>query len=130
MFGLFGRKSKVSVLPYLKKLHFLPVRYRIRFKICLLVFKCINNVAPNYLKDLISLREIRRRSSRLDDDFFMLKVPPRPNFSRSEGAFSYIGPKLWNELPIQLRSLNSVEIFKKSLKSYFYNLAFEDVADI
>ena len=130
VFGLFGRKSKVSVVPYLKKLHFLPVRYRIRFKICLLVFKCINNVAPNYLKDLINLREIRRRSSRLDDDFFILKVPARPNFSRCEGAFSYVGPKLWNELPIQLRSLNSVDVFKKSLKSYLYNLAFEGVADI
>ena len=108
----------------------LCTRYRIRFKICLLVFKCINNVAPNYLKDLINLREIRRRSSRLDDDFFILKVPARPNFSRCEGAFSYVGPKLWNELPIQLRSLNSVNVFKKSLKSYLYNLAFEGVADI
>ena len=31
---------------YLKKLHFLPVRYRIKFKIALLVFKCLNNLAP------------------------------------------------------------------------------------
>ena len=127
---LYGRKSKEPVLPYLKKLHFLPVRYRIRYKICLLVFKCINNIAPNYLRDLISLRETRRRSSRLDDDFFLLKVPSRPNFSRSEGAFSFAGPKLWNELPRKLRSLNSVDVFKKSLKCHFFNLAFEDVVDI
>ena len=79
-------------MPLLKKLHFLPIRQRISFKICLLVSKCINNIAPNYLKDMLKLREQKRRSSRLDDDYFRLKVPPRPNFSRSEGAFSYIGP--------------------------------------
>ena len=130
IFGFYGRKSRESVLPYLKKLHFLPVRYRIRYKICLLVFKCINNIAPNYLKDLISLRETRRRSSRLDDDFFLLRVPSRPNFSRSEGAFSFIGPKLWNGLPRELRSLSSVDVFKKSLKCHFFNIAFEGVVDV
>ena len=130
IFGLYGRKSRESVLPYLKKLHFLPVRFRIRYKICLLVFKCINNIAPNYLKDLLSLRETRRRSSRLDDDFFLLRVPSRPNFSRSEGAFSFIGPKLWNGLPRELRSLSSVDVFKKSLKCHFFNIAFEGVVDV
>ena len=76
------------------------------------------------------MREPKRRSSRLDDDFFMLKVPHRPNFSRSEGAFSYVGPKLWNELPFSLRSLDNIDIFKKSLKSHLFNIAFEDVVDI
>ena len=93
IYGLYGNKWREPILPYLKKLHFLAIRYRISFKICLLVFKCLNNIAPNYLKDMVKLREQRRRSSRLDDDFFRLKVPPRPNLSRSEGAFSYIGPK-------------------------------------
>lgn len=26
------------------------------------------------------------------------KVPSQPNFSRSEVAFSYVGPKFWNDL--------------------------------
>ena len=94
------------------------------------MFKCVNNVAPSYLKDLIFLREIRRRSSRLDDDFFLLKVPNRPNFSKSEGAFSYVGPKMWNELPIYIRSLDNIDAFKKALKTFYYNIAFENVCDI
>ena len=130
IYGLYGTKRRETILPYLKKLHFLPIRQRISFKICLLVFKCINNIAPNYLKDMLKLREQRRRSSRLDDDYFRLKVPPRPNFSRSEGAFSYIGPKLWNDLPKSLRSLNSIEVFKKSLKAHFFSIAFENVPDL
>ncbi len=117
-------------MPYLKLLHFLPVRFRIKFKISLLVFKCINTLAPGYLKDLIFLRKTRRRSSRLDDDFFLLSIPPRPNFSKSEGAFSYIGPKTWNELPIGIRSLNCICAFKKALKSHYFSIVFENVADV
>ena len=79
---------------------------------------------------MLKLREQRRRSSRLDDDFFRLKVPSRPNLSRSEGAFSYIGPKLWNELPKSLRSLNCIEVFKRSLKAYYFNIAFDGVPDL
>ena len=65
----------------------------------------------------------------MDDDFFLLKIPHRPNFIRSKGAFSYIGPKLWNALPFDLTSLNTLDAFKKSSKSYFFNIAFENVVD-
>ena len=33
-------KDHQHITPYLKTLHFLPVRYRILYKICLIVFKC------------------------------------------------------------------------------------------
>ena len=120
---------KESITPYLKKLHFLPIRFRIKFKLALLVFKCINNLAPDYLKSLINLRGIRRRISRLDDDFFLLKIPPKSNFSRSEAAFSYCGPKIWNELPFSIRSLSSIGAFKTALKTFYFNIAFKDVVD-
>ena len=127
IFGICGKRRNDSISPYLKKLHFLPIRFRIKYKIALLVFKCINNLAPDYLKDLISLREIKRRSSRLDNDFFMLKKPSKCNFSRSDAAFSHSGPEIWNSLPYELRSLSSIDIFKSRLKTHFFNLAFEDV---
>ena len=60
---------------YLKKLHFLPVQYRIKFKIGLLDFKCLNNMAPKYLQDLITLRQCKKVSSRLDDDYLLLDFP-------------------------------------------------------
>ena len=40
IFGLYGKASWRHIGPYLKQLHFLPVYYRIRFKIALLVFFC------------------------------------------------------------------------------------------
>ena len=127
IFGLYGKKLKEPISPYLKKLHFLPVKFRIKFKVALLVFKCINNLGPEYLKNLIQLRDIKRRSSRLDDDFYILKMPPRCNFSRSEAAFSHQGPLIWNELPFSIRSLTSLPDFKSQLKTHYFNMAFKDV---
>ena len=126
IFNLYGKNAHIHIKPYLKKLHFLPVAFRIKYKVILLVFKCINNIAPTYLCDLIGLRDIRRRSVRLDDDFYLLKAPKPPNFTRTYAAFSYHGPKLWNELPYQIRCLTDVEQFKRDLKTYYFEIAFKD----
>ena len=75
IFQLNGKQKWNHIKPYLKKLHFLPVEYRIKFKISLLVFKCLNNLAPDYLKKLISVREVKRVSMRIDDDFYFLLLP-------------------------------------------------------
>ena len=87
----------------------------------------MNNIAPSYLRKLLQLREIRRRCSRLDDDFFILKIPSQPQFSRTEAAFTYSGPKVWNELPFLIRSASSLETFKTILKTYYFEIAFAGV---
>ena len=41
------------ITPILFKLHWLPLNYRIHFKIFLLVYKCLNGLAPTYLPELL-----------------------------------------------------------------------------
>ncbi|KAL9978241.1 hypothetical protein ACROYT_G015736 [Oculina patagonica] len=43
------------ITPVLQELHWLPVRYRIHFKILLLTFKALNGMAPTYISDLIKI---------------------------------------------------------------------------
>lgn len=124
IFNLYGRARRTHISPYLKELHFLPVRYRIKFKLALLVFKCLNNVSPKYLASLIKPRDTKRKSVRLDDDFYLLKIPPTPQYVRTEAAFTFSGPKMWNELPYYLRCMNDIITFKKELKTYYFNIAF------
>ena len=124
IFGLYGKKRLQALTPYLQKLHFLPVRHRILFKIGLLVFKCLNNIAPKYLQDLVVLRRCRRASSRLDDDYSLLDVPARPASSKTEAAFYHSGPKVWNSLPYKLRCLSEICEFKSALKTYYFSLAY------
>ena len=44
------------VTPVLYELHWLPIRYRIEFKIILLTYKCLNDIGPLYLKELVELK--------------------------------------------------------------------------
>lgn len=55
------------ITPILHDLHWLPVEDRILFQLFLMVYKCVNNMAPVYLSELIRPRQHRRelRSSAL-----------------------------------------------------------------
>ena len=56
------------ITPVLINLHWLPVEYRVKFKLLLLTFKALNGLAPKYLTDLIeyySPSRILRSSSAL-----------------------------------------------------------------
>ncbi len=125
---IFGRGKKAHVTHLLKKVHFLPVEYRIMFKIALLTFKCVNNLAPSYLKDLVVIRKQSIKNVRLDNDYFLLECPPCPTFINTEKAFSLCSPKIWNSLPfnIKYRSSYSVLQFKNLLKTYYFSLAFPE----
>ena len=120
-----GRGRKAHTTPLLKKVHFLPVRFRINFKIALLAYKCLNNIAPPYLKELISPRQQSFKNVRLDNDYFYLSFPPSPNYVNTEKAFSQCAVKVFNSLPYDIRSAESVTSFKTKLKTYFFSLAFD-----
>ena len=53
IYNLSGDRCRLPISPYLEKLHLLPVEYRIKYKISLLVYKCFHDKAPAYLKDLL-----------------------------------------------------------------------------
>ena len=126
IFGLKGKERFQSITPYLKDLHFLPVEYRIQFKIALLTFKCLNNIAPEYLKEMISLKKDSSKSLRVDNDFYLLQQPAEPRCSHTRGAFSYSAPKVWNQLPYSLRSMVSINVFKSALKTHIFRKAFRN----
>ena len=55
IYNLKGKERFQSITPLLKELHFLPVIYRIKYKIALITYKCINNIAPPYLSCLLKV---------------------------------------------------------------------------
>lgn len=89
------------------ELHWLKIRERIIFKICLIVHKCIWGLAPESLKSLIVISNVRTYKL----------VEKKFSSVFGERAFSRAGPKLWNTLPLSLRMENNTDNFKKLLKS-------------
>jgi len=106
------------ITPVLAELHWLPVEYRIQYKILVITYKALHNQAPHYICELIQRYSPSRalRSSTKN-----LLVQPRYQLeSYGQRAFSIASPKLWNNLPDSI----SINIFKKELKTNFYNQAF------
>ena len=48
-----------------------------------------------------------------------LAVPVFHSLTNTQRAVSFKGPTLWNELPLNLRSIERLNPFKKALKKYF-----------
>ena len=99
------------ITPVLKELHWLPVRKRIEFKILLLAYKCLHGTAPSYLRELLKEyvppRTLRSTSKNL-------LCEPRNNMKTyGDRSFSACAPKLWNQLPDNIRAAGSVAIFKR-----------------
>ena len=88
---IFGTKKREHITPILFKLHWLPIRQRIEYKVALLCFKCIHNIAPIYLQNLIEIYT-PSRSLRSASDKFCLKKVTMKYKSYGEKSFSFYGP--------------------------------------
>ena len=60
------QKKYEHITPVLKQLHWLPVEIRTDYKICLLTYKCLHQMVPLYLQDLITPYRSRRDGLRLE----------------------------------------------------------------
>ena len=90
------------------------------------MFKCINNLAPEYLCSMFNsinencpyvLRSVTSTN---------LKVP-RPKREYFKRTFLYSGTDIWNSLPSNIKSLNSEICFKTKVKDYLLRFQIENV---
>ena len=107
----------------LKSLHWIPIEYRICFKICN-VYKAVNGLGPQYLSDLLT-PYVPSRKLRSKD--LSLLVAPKTNLKIGKRSFSVCGPHLWNSLPVSLRKVESLESFKSGLKTYYFKKEYLNV---
>ena len=110
-----NRFDHVSVTSILQNLHWLKVKERINYKIICIVHKCINGKAPQDLTSTL----VRSQSSRS----YLLNIPSY-NSSFGERSFSVAGPRLWNSLPLEIRSITDSVSFKQNLKTHLFRKSY------
>ena len=116
-----GTRKYEHITPVLHKLHWLPVKQRIEFKILLLTFKGLHSLAPCYITELLITHSPTR--SLRSGDAIVLKIPKtRSKYGRR--AFSHSGPTLWNQLPMDIRQCQTVQTFKSKLKTHLFKIAY------
>ena len=112
-----GIPRDASVTDALRELHWLPIEARIRFKIALLAYKGLNGNAPGYITDMLQVyqpgRALRSQNHKL------LSIP-RSRTQYGDRAFSVAAPRVWNSLPVWLRSTPNESTFRKKLKTYLF----------
>ena len=89
-----GTKKYDHITPVLNELHWLPVGFRIKYKIILLTYKALHGMAPSYICDMLQLYhpELNLRSA----NKFLLSVPRTRLVTGADRSLSVIAPKLWN----------------------------------
>ena len=116
---LTGTKKYDHITPILTELHWLPIKYRIEFKI-LLTFKAVHGLAPGYVTSLIEQRRLRP-GLRSSGTGITLHVPITHLRGYGDRAFSSIAPRLWNSLPSSLREIDSIELFKEPSRFTYFS---------
>ena len=119
---LTGTKKYQHINPVLASLHWLPVNFRIDFKVILFTFKSLNGLAPPYLSDL--LKPYTPARALRSADKLLLVVRKTYKKTRGDRAIAAAAPRLWNSLPLNIRSAHSINIFKSLLKTHLFSLAF------
>ena len=111
------------ISPTLKKLHWLPVAYRIKYKVCLLTANALQHgQGPTYLRDMPSFRTVQYRLR--STEVLTLNVPQTKRKTLGDRAFKAAAPRLWNSLPNILRNVSTVSEFKTKFKACFFDLAY------
>ena len=112
------------ITPILYELHWLPVKFRINFKLLLITFKALYGMAPNYIVDLLNIKKKGNYSLRSNDSI-MLEYPKEKSLrSFGDRPFSIAVTKHWNELPEDIRNISSINVFKTALKTHLFKSAF------
>ena len=112
------------VSPAMRDLHWLKISERIIYKLCLLVYKCHNNLALKYLSELlpsrISSRPLRSsHSANITQAYFK-------NSQCQCSSFSSAGPRAWNSLPTRVKTAQSLNSFKSLLKTYLFTISYNE----
>jgi hypothetical protein len=110
------------ITPVLKDLHWLPIKFRIDYKVLVITFKVLNGLAPAYLKELLQPYTPSRRLRSADDNLLCTNSYRCATYGGR--SFAVMSPQLWNALPSFLRKFDSLSSFKRALKTHLFTIAF------
>ena len=84
--------------------------------LCTEIYKTINNLNPEFMRDLFSLRE----TGRLVREKYMLNlnIPVHNQVTFGSKSLRVFGPKVWNSLPYHIKSSENLQSFKLIIKEW------------
>ena len=118
---IFSARKSEHISPLLRELHWLKVPERIKFKLCVLTYRCLHGTAPSYLAESlhpVAAVDARRRLRSAETG--TLIVPPTRRVTLGDRAFPVAAARAWNSLPPSIRALSSLTTFRRELKTFLF----------
>ena len=95
----------------LRELHWLPIRYRIIYQLCLMMHDAHVGHSPRYVNErLTATAQMTNRNRLRSSASTRYELPALPR-KIGERAFSYSGPTSWNSLPSDITSIMDTPTF-------------------
>ena len=117
-----GTRRREHITPTLYILHWLPVQYRVKYKVLLYAYKALHDRAPGYLCELVEKKRHRRDLRSASKHH--LEVPRPRTATYGDRSFRVGAARLWNELPEDIKTIGSIPSFKRQLKTHLFKDAF------
>ena len=96
-------------------LKWLPFNVRVRYHRAVMVYKCLNNMAPDYMCDKFKMQTYTYHTRSQSQS---LLVVPKPKLELFRNSFEYQGAAMWNDLPLYVRQSPSLASFRSSILRY------------
>ena len=84
------------------------------------MYNCSVGNAPMYLTELLSEQVPKRNLRSSDCAKRCYEVPFNKRKPFSDRSFATVGPRLWNSLPLSIRNSETLDGFKRNLKTFYF----------
>jgi hypothetical protein len=106
------------------ELHWLLIKQRITYKLCVLNHAAETGTAPEYISDMVKLVSALDGRAHLRSAALGLYDIPRTRTFIGSRAFSVAGPTAKNSLPQSICNIKSAFTFKCHLRTHLFNSAY------
>ena len=122
---VFSARKSEHITPLLRELHWLRVPEKIQFRLCVLVHHCLNGTAPSYLAETLQKVCWRKCTSATPVCCHVtLVVPPTRRAILGDRAFPVAAARAWNALPLSVRAVPSLLLFRRELKTTLFRASY------
>ena len=83
-----------------------------------ITWKAINDQAPKYIQQLLQRKPQLNHNMRSSSKTLLSEPISQSKNKFEDRAFSFVAPKLWNNLPDSVRNAITLDSFKKNLKTH------------
>ena len=108
-----------SATETLKSLHWLNIEDRILFKVLCIVYRCVNKQGPDFLNEMFNMKETTQTLTSNNQNYLDILVTKCKSYG--DRAFSVLGVRVWNMLPLDIRNQPTLLSFRKLLKTELFN---------